>query len=271
MKYLLPLLGLLVVIGAGCSSDTPGTNAVNDPVVRSIAVGDTLIVAEGASVVKGAFEDKSVERRLTFTSFEMGKASTGDWRLVDASDTGRELDRGSWFGMTLNTAHPFSLPGIITSTNFSVGDTSLLVLGREEYRELTNTAGTTIDPRFLEDPTWADRMKAHPPANRAFGALQALAREALAKNVDLVFARKEQEKGNFTLRINGAEETVPVIRLKNWYGTYEVWDREGSPVVLSFALAPQVEANRLDVTSGDGAELAKLVNYRVTGIEYKVL
>lgn len=272
MKYLLPLVGILAVLGAGCGgSGTPTqdpSNAVSGS-VRSIEAGDTLIVAEGASVVKGVFEDKPVERRITPTMFEMGKAFTGNWRLVDANDIARELDRGSFTGVTLNTAHPFYFPSMIDAKGRPIGDSSMLALAREEYRELVNTAGTTMDPRFLEEGAWADRLNAHPPAARAFGALQALAREALAANTDLVFARKQPEKATMQVRVNGQEQELTVIRVKNWYGTFDVWDQERSPIVLAFTLNPQVDAKRLDVTQGDGAELAKLVNYRVRAIEYR--
>lgn len=270
MKYLLPLVGILAVLGAGCGgSGTQDPAGVVSSSVRSIEVGDTLIVAEGASVVKGVFEDKPVERRITPTMFEMGKSFTGDWRLVDANDIARELDRGSFTGVTLNTAHPFYFPSMIDAKGRPIGDSSMLSLAREEYRELVNTAGTTMDPRFLEEGAWADRLKAHPPAARAFGALQTLAREALGANTDLVFARKQPEKAKMQVRVNGQEQELTVIRVKNWYGTFDVWDQERSPIVLAFTLNPQVDAQRLDVTQGDGAELAKLVNYRVRAIEYR--
>lgn len=263
---------LLSSLGAGCfSSQVPQKNegseagtAAATSTVRGIASGDAVILEEQAGVVGGKYKNGPLTRRVTLTDFAMGKTSNAAWELADASGT--KLVSGRWEKAGLLTAHPFFLPAVFDSKARPVVDAAVLWLAREEYRELSGTRGTTIDPGFDTVSDWVVRMKANPGADKAFTALRQLIQEATDARKDLTYAKIEGERGEKTLLQNGKEVSVPVVHLRNWYGTFDVLDRPENPLVLSFTLDPQVPKTRLDVSKGDGAEMAKLMNYRVKEI-----
>lgn len=229
--------------------------------------GDKIIVQEPAAVIDGKYIPEFFERRVTINGFVMGKTSEGSYELVKEQDAKKVLATGSWQNATLNTSHLLYLPGVVDAKTRPVGDSAVLFLAREEYRELASTSGTTINPRFMEEIAWRERMKANPAALRGYEALVALIREADSANKDLTYARRERASEQ-TIRVNGQEVRANVFTIKNWYGTFEVLDHADVPLILSFRLDPQVDKKRLDVSRGDGAALASLVNYQVKELVY---
>ena len=267
--FLLALvLGVVVMMGAGCirSANAPLTPQAQED-IRSVRTGDTIVLQEASAVVHGTYKGEAVTRRVQLTEFSMGKQSAGSWQLNTIATTSTELGKGTWSNATLNTSHQFYLPAIIDAKTRPLGDAAILFFGREEYREFANTLGTTIDLRVIEEDAWVTRTNAHAPAKKAFTALKSLARKEDDARKDLAYAKKEAEPVSVKVMVDGIEQRLPATRLRNWYGTYDVWNREDSPLVLSFTLDPQIDKTKLDVTKGDGAELAKLMNYRVTAIE----
>lgn len=260
---------LCATLGAGCF--TPAGETVPPPVdqaltgLRGIVAGDALVLEEPSGIVAGKFQAGPLERRVNVQSFTMGQSSDASWELGNASNA--KLATGSWSKGGLRTAHPFFLPAIFDAKSRPVDDAALLWLAQEEYRELKATSGTTIDLRVTALPEWAARFKAHAPANRGFTAFSRLMTEADQARQDLPYAKLESV-GERALLVNGKELQVPVLRVRNWYGAFEILDRADNPLVLSFTLDPKVAKNRLDVTMGDGLELAKLVNYRVKEIVF---
>ena len=253
-------LGLLsfVLGGAGCARPSKPPLATPIQVIeqslRAPKAGDSVTL-----------EESGLERMVTIESFVLGKTSAVAWRLTDPKKDHKEVKSGSWKDVTLNTAHAFYLPAIMESPTRPVNESSILWLPREEYRELVNTLGTTIDIRVLQGTTWEDVLKAKSfaSAKRGFDALKRLAREQDDARKDLVFARKEANTVDYTLLVNGTQKTVKAFRLRNWYGTYDILENENMPLVLAFTLDPQVDKTRLDVSKGDGAALAQFMNYRV--------
>lgn len=263
-------VALSATLGAGCfGSNEPavGTpNAVTEPTLRGIVAGDSVILQEANAVVDGKLVTGPVSRQVTLQSFNMGRYSDATWELKNTS--GEKLASGSWNQGALNTAHPFYLPGVFDSKTRPIGDASMLWLARQEYLELKATSGTTINPRFVEIPEWSARTKVSAQASKAYSALVALIGKANKDNQDLTYARLEPGSAQETIKINGKDVSVPVVHLRNWFGTYTIVDRQDNPLVLSFKLDPKVEKKQLDVTQGDGAELSKLVNYQVKEIVY---
>lgn len=229
--------------------------------------GDKVVLQEPAAVVDGKYVAESFERRVTINGFVMGKTSEGAFELAKEQDAKKVLASGSWQNATLNTTHLFYLPGVIDAKTRPVGDSAVLFLAREEFRELAATSGTTLNPRFMEEVAWRERMKADPAALRGYDALIALIREADRANKDLTYARRTGPVERM-IRVNGQDVKTNVYTLKNWYGTFEVLDHADVPLVLSFRLDPQVDKKRLDVSKGDGAALASLVNYQVKELVY---
>ncbi len=249
---------VLALGGAGCSRSavTPSTTPiVQENVFPAPKAGDRVVI-----------EENGLERTVSVVSFVMGGTSAASWKLVNPKDQ-KELAAGAWTNATLNTAHPFYLPAIMGSPQRPLNEASVLWLAREEYRELTNTSGTTVDIRVLEDPAWEVQMKSSVSAKRGLDALKKLARSADDARIDLTYARKEATLVDGTLKVNGVDTACKIIRVRNWYGVYDILHDEDTPLVLSFTLDPQVEKTRLDVSKGDGLELAKRMNYRVTELK----
>ncbi len=266
---LIAAAALCATLGAGCFTPAP-----SEPVppteqpsmgLRGIVAGDAVVLEEPAGIIGGKFQAGPLMRRVAAQSFTMGQSSEAAWELGNASNT--KLATGSWTKASLRTAHPFFLPAVFDAKSRPVDDASLLWLAQEEYRELKATSGTTIDLRVAAVPEWADRFKAHAPASRGFAAFSRLVAEAEQARQDLPYAKLESV-GERTLRVNGKELQAPVLRVRNWYGTFEVLDRADNPLVLSFALDPKVAKSRLDVTKGDGKALADLMNYQVKEIVF---
>lgn len=261
---------MLGTLGAGCSraadSGTDQQKQVVESVMRGMIAGDTVVLEEPNAVVEGKLKTGPVTRRVNLQTFTMGKTSDATWELNDAS--GAKVASGGWNQATLNTAHPFYLPGVFDSKTRPIGDASLLWLAQQEYRELKATSGTTINLRLAEIPEWAPRVKASTGANKAFTSLISLITTANKENKDLTYARREDGSTEEMILVNGKETKVPVIHLRNWFGAYTILDREDNPLVLSFTLDPKVEKKQLDVMTGDGAELSKLMNYKVKEIVY---
>ena len=261
---------LLVLTGAGCrKSDTVTTPSSSgaSPTIQVMRAGDKVVLQEPAAVIDGKYVAESFERRVTINGFVMGKSSEGSYELAKEQDAKKVLASGGWQHATLNTTHSFYLPGVMDAKTRPIDDSAVLFLAREEYRELAATSGTTLDPRFTEEVAWRERMKANPAALRGYEALVALIREADNANKDLTYARRTGPVER-TVRVNGQDVKAKVYTLKNWYGTFEVLDHADVPLVLSFRLDPQVDRKRLDVSKGDGAALASLVNYQVKELVY---
>lgn len=266
---LFAVAALCATLGAGCFTPAPETALppTEQPSVglRGIVAGDTVVLEEPAGIIDGKLKAGPLQRRVNVQAFTMGQSSDASWELGDASNA--KLATGSWTRGALRTAHPFFLPAVFDAKSRPVDDASLLWLAQDEYRELKATSGTTIDLRVAAVPEWAARFKAHAPANRGFVAFSRLMAEAEQARQDLPYAKLESV-GERALLVNGKEMQVPVLRIRNGYGTFEVLDRADNPLVLSFTLDPKVAKNRLDVTTGDGKALADLMNYRVKEIVF---
>lgn len=262
----------LVCMGAGCSRQADAPAPMQQPAVgvRAFRTGDMLVYEEPAAVVDGKRVDGPVVRRVTLDAYVPAKSSDGSYTLAKTNEPNTILARGTWQNATLNTAHMFYFPGVVDAKTRPVADSSALILGREEIRELINTSGTTIIPRFTEDVAWGERLGIDPAAKRGFTALAALIREADVARKDTTFARQTTSSTvERTLRVNGKDEQVAVYEIRNWFGTYEVLAREDAPVVVAFTLDPQVPKTRLDVTKGDGLAAAQLINFRLKELIYK--
>lgn len=267
------MIALVVLMGAGCGSSAP-TSGTETPSTETpsaglqvMRAGDKVILQEPAAVIEGKYVGESVERRVTINSFVMGKTSEGAYELVKEQDTKKVVTTGAWQFATLNTTHNFYFPGVMDAKTRPIGESAILFLPREEYRELASSSGTTIDPRFREEIAWQERMKADPAAARGYAALSTLIGEADDAKKDLTYARKEKVAQQ-TVRINGQPVSVEVLTLRNWYGVYEIINHPDVPLILSFRLDPKVDAKRLDVKKGDGAALASLANYQVKELIY---
>lgn len=264
----------LILTGAGCSSKTsPATTGTNGATiqqgVRAFQTGDVLVYSEPAGVVDGKLLKEAVTRRVTLDAYTPAKSYDGSYELTKATDMSKVIATGTWKNVTLNTAHPFYLPGVIDAKYRPLGEASALILGREEIRELVNTSGTTIDPRFMQEPAWRERMGADQATKRGFDALLALNAEADKARKDTTFAKQMGPIVNRTILVNGKEEKIQAYQVRNWYGVYEILAREDAPVVLSFTLDPQVDKKRLDATKGDGLATASLVNFQLREFIYK--
>ncbi len=261
------------MLGAGCgrTDETEGGNQPVDQVTASttlkgIIAGDAVILEEGNGVVNGKLVEGPLTRKVVLSQFVLGANSAASWELTNASGT--FVASSSWVGGGLDTAHLFYLPGAFERRNRPVGDAAMLWLAKQEFAELRATSGTTINPEFTSAPEWAARVRASAGASKAFAALTTLAGYAFKDGGDLTYVRTEGQPAAKTVRVNGADLSVPVITVRSWFGRYEILDRADNPLVLSFTLDPRVDAKQLDVTKGDGAELSKLVNYQVKEIVF---
>lgn len=264
------MTAVLALAGAGCrssnTSDVPP--AVNGAAtIQVMRAGDKIILREPAGVVGGKYIAEPIERRATINGFVMGKTSEGSYELAKEGSSKNVLTSGGWQNATLNTTHLLYLPAVMDAKTRPVGDSAVLFLAREEYRELAATSGTTMNPRFMEEIAWRERMKADPAALRGYEALVTLIREADSAGKDLTYARHTGPAERM-IRVNGQDVKTKVYTLKNWYGTFEVLGHADAPLVLSFQLDPQVDKKRLDVSKGDGAALANLINYEVKELVY---
>ena len=267
---------LLSTLGAGCfgsaQAPAPATPSAQvapaaESVVHGMVAGDAVILTEGDGVIGGKLKTGPLTRRVTLTGYDSEKSSNATWDLLDTS--GAKLASGSWTNATLNTAHPLYLPGVIDSKLRPIGDSAILWLGHQEYLELKATSGTTIDPGFATITDWKTRVRASGSASRMFAALLAQINDANHKNVDTTYAKVESGTATETILVNGKSTVVPVVHLRNWYGSYTVLDRADNSLILSFALDPKTDKKQFDISSADGVELSKLVNYQVKEIVYK--
>lgn len=267
-------VALCAMLGAGCGrtdeeQNGNGSGSVDQVVsstLKGIIAGDAVILEEANGVLDGKLVTGPLLRKVTLDQFVLGANSAASWELTNASGT--FVASSSWVGGGLDTAHLFYLPGAFERRNRPVGDAALLWLAKQEFAELKATSGTTIDPEFASAPEWAARLRASAGAGKAFTALTTLAGYAFKDGGDLTYVRTEGQPAAKTVRVNGADLSVPVITVRSWYGRYEILDRADNPLVLSFTLDPRVDAKQLDVTKGDGAELSKLVNYQVKEIVF---
>jgi hypothetical protein len=255
---------VLVFLGNGCLRKTPSVSSPVDPVSGlTILVGDRLIVSQ--AVVE---KDHAVpaQKSIRVTTNIPRKTGSIDWQFtLDETKTASSTTHsGSVDGIALNTAHTLVLPGSWMGSRHLLGERAALWLADDEYQELVATKQTTIDPD-LRSEEWRTVVSSVPEAKRALAALSQLALEAEQK-MDTAAVKQVGEAQQKMLRLNGKETLVPVRIVKNWYGTFTILDKREDPLVLSFALDPQVDPKRFSLNKKDETTLASLLNYQITAL-----
>lgn len=157
---------------------------------------------------------------------------------------------GSILSGDLQSGHELLLPSYWTPSEHSAFSTSALWLSSEVFADLVRNRISTLEPGITHSTLFGE-VKGSP-------ALISGAKE-LKKNVETIIGRtdvyltRSQEPTTMTLKLNGKDTTVEVIKASNWFGNFTFLNATETPLIVE----AQFNNDRL-------GGLAGLFDYRVT-------
>lgn len=303
-KILWLLIITLVVAGAGCAwlkgkngdlasiiptgpsqVDFAGMNSEDAAKALNFVSGSQLEIrqtylGQGAKAADEAAGDNkddvrivSIERFAPMNyaniSWKLSYATTGSsTEPVMASDDGSESTekqtvKGKLQNVDLKRSHRLDLPGYWPSAEVNLNDSSAIWLSKDVFDELSKNKISTVFYGILSSDLFGS-MSASKDFSAAISALTE--RVLLAeKTTDPDFMRADNELSDWTLKVNGKDVAVQVIKAHTWYGEIVVLNNPQNPLILKFSFNPAIADGIKNLKGGE--LLATILGYEVTRIE----
>ncbi|MFA6428888.1 MAG: hypothetical protein WCV84_00105 [Patescibacteria group bacterium] len=262
---LFALCSLLVLTGAGCGSKPKvqpplPPDALSKPPEQQEA--RWIFQPNDALDVRVGLGEGAPMRRVTFTRFNPKTVADFTWANVTSSANKVALS-GTIEEVGLRGAHVWLMPSVWKKGSASlIQEKSAMWLSDDAFLELANTKRTNVDIG-LRDAGVASL--ANGAATRAIYATLAQKAADELKRRDPNVVMEDATIATKTIKVNGKDAEVPVIRARNWYGTFEVLQVRQNPLVLSFTLDPDATSG-INKTSKEFLALRDLVSFEVTSL-----
>ena len=238
---------------------------------------------------------KDGEREVTITRFAPGHAANLDWSLKavrekadsikarneyeaamkDGKATGLPprpefediVTTGTVKNISLDASHGAFFPNYWSTEPLDlVGEKSGLCLSNDAFQELSRTRHTVLNFGVFDESA----QKAAQGIDDVKDAYKALRQQADSEGAkrDLTLLEAEETTSDYTIRVNGEEKVVSVIKAKNWFGEIIVLNNAQNPLILKASLSP-LKSGVADIASGTDAFLDKFFGYEITDITIK--
>ncbi|MFZ6015954.1 MAG: hypothetical protein ACOYUZ_06430 [Patescibacteria group bacterium] len=223
-----------------------------------------LVNKDGQMVVdKSDLENKEGTRIITIKRFAPLYYSNLNWKLSQNIGDERQSVAGSINNLDFNKSHDLFFPAYWPTEDIEISDNGGIWLSKETYQEITTTKNSTIYFNILNSLLY-DKLSSSPEFSMAIKALEADVSNA-KKTVDTDLVQAEQEMTDWTLRINGEDVKVQVIKARNWFGEIVILNNIQNPLILKLTFDPQKTEN---LTQETGLDLLKnLLSYEVVQLD----
>lgn len=150
--------------------------------------------------------------------------------------------------LNLKDGHGLYLPAYWPTEKAYSQDTSGIWLSRVVYEELTKTHVSTVYANLF-DQGFSARIGQSLEFSQALAAVAA-EKNKIENKIDPDLMTAETEFSDWTLKINGKDVNVQVLKAKNWYGEIVVLNNPQNPLILKFNLDPAVSNPFLQTLMG---------------------
>lgn len=277
----------LVVLGAGCSwiKDKTGNNTIvpTGPKLADFKDAGSAEAAKKVNFVPGsqleirqtylgvgakeadaaAGDNKDGVRIITIERFAPMVYANLSWKLSRKIEAEMKTVKGDIKGIDLKSTHDIYLPAYWPSDDITGKATSGIWLSEDAFNALVKSRMTSVAYGILNSDLYGAMGVAKDFAD-AVKSLQDVVNEA-EKNDDLDLAKADADYADWTLKINGQDVVVQVIKAHNWYGEMVVLNNPQNPLILKMTFNPLVSDAANLIKSGDF--LSTLVGYEVTRLD----
>ncbi|MEK7655886.1 MAG: hypothetical protein AAB386_04385 [Patescibacteria group bacterium] len=170
---------------------------------------------------------------------------------------------GTLVGFNMKDGHSLYLPAFWPEKdNAGTFGSSGLWLSADVYDSLSRNRVGTLD-FGLFDPALPMKFQSDPSLKGMFAELEKYVK-TIQDRVDVNVLNGETELVDWSLRVNGEDIKVQVIKARNWFGEIVVLNNMQNPLVLKLTVNP-IAAGVTDALKGTGT-LTGLLGYEVTGL-----
>ncbi|MFH1621268.1 MAG: hypothetical protein ABIB04_04255 [Patescibacteria group bacterium] len=274
-KYFLSLfvLACLLLAGSGCASSK--IEVVEAPGLKSVSLGtlDSAEAAQKINLVRGntikmkqKFSEAGVkladayamgsegERELVIRRFAPGFNADIEWKYKTMIGDETANYSGAVVGGDLQSAHELFLPVYWQEGEKTAMGSGIIWLSQDVFENLSKAGVSTFSFGILNKEE-NEALVASSTKNGFNYALSKLDGEvrAIIGNKDVYLTTAEKDFGEYTLKVNGEDVKVQVIKASNWFGEILVLNNKQNPMVLK-------------VTTNDlaGGDLAGFYDYEIT-------
>lgn len=242
-------------------------------------VGSSVIVMQqgfngigGQLAQKLGFGGNAGTRTVVIRSYSPQTTAEIEWKLSTKvapdpkipKDTGERQTTGSLVDAKLLSAHKLYLPGYWPEAiDKSAFDTSLIWLSAQNYADLSKNKVTTLDLGVTDELL----SSSFAGASAIKSAVQKIrgVQDTVGTHTDIYTMTADPQPSTMTLKVNGKNVTVQVLKARNWFGEITVLDNKLNPLVLDVTLDPLMLA-AADATAGSGF-MKTALGYHITELQ----
>lgn len=222
-------------------------------------------LGEGAKIADTlAGDNKDGVRIVTLERFAPMVYAKLSWKLSSQGTTSTEMRtvKGGVENINLKSSHEFYPPAYWPSDTVDAKDTSAIWLSKDAFDELTKTKHATLFYGLTDGLLFGDLRT----AKEFFDAITSLNNQVLEANktVDSDWAKADEDYSDWTLKVNGQDVKVQVIKASNWFGEIVVLNNPQNPLVVKTTFNPKLQDKSL-LKGGDF--LTTLLSYEITRLD----
>lgn len=233
-----------------------------------IEIRQTYLGLNAKSVDAGAGENKEGVRIVTIERFAPLFYANLNWKLSskvgseESASTGTEsieemrTVKGSLENIDLKSAHLLYPPAYWPSDKIDAKGSTGIWLSQDVFNQLIKSHISTVDYGILDGNLYGG-MNSSKEFSDAIKSLQSKAIEV--EDPDL--AKADTELSEWTLKINGEDVKVEVLKARNWFGEMVVLNNPQNPLVIKMSFNPSMTG------LVNSALLSTLISYEVTRLE----
>lgn len=288
-KTFLFLALALVLFGAGCNwlkGKTPGlssmiptgpkpanfenatpaeaANRINFVPGSQMEIRQTYLGKDAKIADALAGDNKDGVRIVTLERFAPMVYAKLSWKISSqvTTSTEKQTVKGNIENIDLKSSHKFYPPAYWPSEITDAKDTSAIWLSRDAFDELAKTKHATLY-YGLTDGTLFGALNTAKEFFEAITALSGQVSEA-SKMIDPDWAKADDDYSDWTLKVNGQDVKVQVIKARNWYGEIVVLNNPQNPLIIKMTFNPMLQDKSL--LKGNDF-LSTLLGYEVTQLD----
>ncbi len=229
-----------------------------------IEIRQTYLGADAKSAAALAGDNKEGVRIITLERFAPMVYAKLSWKISSQGATSTEMQtvKGKVENIDLKSSHKLYPPAYWPSEVTDAKETSAIWLTKDAFDELTKTKHATLFYGMTDSLLFGNLRTAKEFAD-AITSLDDQVKEA-SKATDLDWAKADEEYSDWTLKVNGQDIKVQVIKASNWFGEIVVLNNPQNPLVIKMTFNPKLQDKSL--LKGNDF-LSTLLGYEVTQLD----
>lgn len=173
------------------------------------------------------------QSEIVIRRFAPGFKADIEWKYTTQIGAEKKTYDGAVVDGNLQSAHDLYLPVYWPRAEKSALESSILWLSQDVYENLSKTGVSTFSFGILnkEENAALAASSAKDGFAKSMAKLNGEVNKIIA-NKDVYLTQAEKDLGEYTLKVNGEEAKVQVIKAKNWFGEMLVLNNPQNPMVL---------------------------------------